>query len=143
MRIVKIGLMAAGLASLSGCDQYPRDISGTGERIEETGRLRIGLIDGTDAVPAQPVLEQISAHYDATQSLSTGSAEHLIRDLDEQKLDVVVGEFAKASPLAKEVSFSHSIGVPEPADKKIPVLRLARKNGENGLILFTDRITTP
>ena len=38
-----------------------------------------------------------------------------------------------------DISLSKAVGRPEPEDSKRPVLRIARRNGENALILATDR----
>ncbi|MEN3973389.1 hypothetical protein WJS89_11990 [Sphingomicrobium sp. XHP0235] len=60
--------------------------------------------------------------------------------MDEGKIDLLIGEFGRAGPVSREASLSKAIGVPEPKSPTEPVLRLARKRGENELITVTDRM---
>jgi len=52
----------------------------------------------------------------------------------------VVGHFAKASPWKTEIALSKPLTHGEPDDADMPVLRIARRNGENALVLATDRM---
>lgn len=104
-----------------------------------TGEMRIAVLPATpDAAPALAVLGAYARRHDARPARISGHGEHALRWLEEGKVDAVVGHFAKASPWLAEVALSKPVGRSEPDDSKQPVLRIARRNGENALILATD-----
>ena len=92
-----------------------------------------------DAPPALALLRDYARRHDARLTPVSAHGEHALRWLEEGKVDAVVGHFAKASPWQAEVALSKPVGRYEPDDSKQPVLRIARRNGENALILATDR----
>ncbi len=73
----------------------------------------------------------------------TAPASILLDRLEKGEIDLVIGEFARSSPLKEDVSLSKSVDRPEPEDGDIPVLRLARAHGENRLITVTDKMVMP
>ncbi|WP_447753935.1 hypothetical protein [Sphingopyxis fribergensis] len=126
--------------ALSGCDALPRDASGTTERIERSGQMRVVVLPGTpDAAPALALLRSYAARHDAHLTMVAVHGEHAPHWLEDGKVDAVVGHFAKASPWMTDISLSKPVARAEPDDSKRPVLRIARQNGENALILATDR----
>lgn len=126
--------------ALAACDSLPRDASETTERIERGGAMRVAVMPGTpDAAPALALLGDYAARHRARLVRVSAHGEHALRWLDEGKVDAVVGHFAKASPWQAEVALSKPVGRTEPDDSAQPVLRIARRNGENALILATDR----
>ena len=128
------------LLMLAGCGAFPRDASGTTERIIRNGTMRVAVAPGTpDAAPALSLLRDYARQYDARLAVVRVHGDHAPRWLEEGKVDALVGHFAKASPWAADISLSNAVGRPEPGDSKQPVLRIARRNGENALILATDR----
>lgn len=127
-----------------GCETYPRDIERTTERIEQGHPLRLGVVAGTRITPeARAVLDRLTRELDARVERSEAPAEILVERLEQREIDLVIGEFAKKSPFRTHASLSHSIGAPEPPSGRTPVLRFARKNGENRWILLTDRLALP
>lgn len=126
--------------ALVGCGALPRDASGTTARMARTGEMRIAVLPATpDAAQALAVLGTYARRQNARITRVSGHGEHALRWLEEGKIDAVVGHFAKASPWQAKVALSKPIGRREPDDSKAPVLRIARRNGENALILATDR----
>jgi hypothetical protein len=126
--------------ALAGCDALPRDASGTTERIERKGEMRVVVLPGTpDAAPALALLRSYAAQHGARLAIVAAHGEHAPHWLEDGKVDAVVGHFAKASPWMADISLSKAVARAEPKDSKQPVLRIARQNGENGLILATDR----
>ncbi len=126
--------------ALTGCGTLPRDASGTSERIARTHEMRVVVLPATpDAAPALALLDDYAASHGAKLTRLSGHGEHALHWLEDGKVDVVVGHFAKSSPWQAGIALSKPIARAEPEDKKQPVLRIARRNGENALILATDR----
>jgi hypothetical protein len=128
------------LLMFAGCDALPRDASGTSERIVRDGRMRVAVAPGTpDAAFALSLLRDYARQRGARLTIVQVHGEHAPHWLEAGKVDALVGHFAKASPWMANISLSKAVGGPEPDDSKQPVLRIARRNGENALILATDR----
>lgn len=128
------------LLMFGGCDALPRDASGTSERIARDGRMRVAVSPGTpDAAAALALLRDYARQHGARLTLVRVHGEHAPHWLEDGKVDALVGHFAKTSPWIADISLSKAVGRPEPQDSKLPVLRIARRNGENALILATDR----
>ena len=137
--LIAIPALCAGLLA-AGCDRLPRDAAGTSERIEQTGMVRVAVLPATpDAAPALALLRRYAARHGASLSPVSLHGEHALHALEEGRVDVVVGHLAKDSPWKTDVALSRAIAGDEPPDGRRPVLRLARRNGENALILATDR----
>lgn len=128
------------LPAIAGCDALPRDASGATERIERSGEMRIAVLPGTpDAAPALALLHAYAAQHDARLAMVAVHGEHAPHWLEDGKVDAIVGHFAKASPWQAHISLSKPVARAEPKNSKQPVLRIARRNGENAFILATDR----
>ena len=126
---------------LAACDGMPRDASGTSERISRTGTMRVIVLPATpDAAPALDLLGRDAAAHGATVARIEAHGEHALHMLEEGDVDAVVGHFAKASPWKTEIALSKPLTRGEPDDADVPVLRIARRNGENALVLATDRM---
>lgn len=126
---------------LAACDGMPRDASGTSERISRTGTMRVIVLPATpDAAPALALLGRYAAAHGATVARIEAHGEHALHMLEEGDVDAVVGHFAKASPWKTEIALSKPLTHGEPDDADMPVLRIARRNGENALVLATDRM---
>jgi hypothetical protein len=128
------------LLMLTGCDALPRDASGTTERIIRDGTMRVAVAPGTpDAAPALSLLRNYARQHGARLTIVQVHGEHAPHWLEEGKVDALVGHFARASPWMADISLSKAVGRREPDDSKQPVLRIARRNGENALILAIDQ----
>lgn len=126
---------------LVGCDGLPRDAAGTTDRIERTHKMRATVLPGTpDARPALALLDAYAHKHGAQLTLVPIHGEHAHKALEDGEIDVLVGHFAQASPWQADIALSKPVARGEPDDKHHPVLRIARRNGENALILATDRL---
>lgn len=126
--------------ALAGCGPLPRDAAGTTDRVERDSTMRVAVLAGTpDAGRAVGLLRDYAQRHRARLATIELHGEHALHQLEQGGLDAVVGHFAKASPWMTDVSLSKPVGHAEPADSKQPILRIARRNGENALILATDR----
>lgn len=129
------------LPPLSGCDSLPRDAARTHEKVTARGALNVAIVPGTrDADPALALLRRYAQARGARLSVEAVAGEAALRRLSEGKIDAVVGDFSRQSPWKTEVALSKPLTRKEPDDGKQPVLRIARRNGENGFILATDRM---
>ena len=138
MRRIPAPLIA--ILALAACSDMPRDAAGTTERIERSGVMRVAVLPGTpDEKPALLILSAFARSHRAAIAPIALHGEHALHELEEGRVDAVVGHFAKASPWQTGVALSEPVYGAEPDDEKTPVLRIARRNGENGLILATDR----
>ena len=139
-RLLPFIALAPALA-LAACDGMPRDASGTTERIETSRQRRVAVMPSTpDAAPALALLAGYARGHGARIEPVEIHGEHALRSLEEGRVDAVVGHFAKSSPWKTRIALSKPVGREEPADSKRPVLRIARRNGENALVLAIDRL---
>ena len=128
------------MLALSACNALPRDAAGTTERIERSGAMRVTILPGTpDAAPAVALLRTYAQAHRARLALVPIHGEHAHKALEDGEIDALIGHFAKASPWQADIALSKPVARGEPDDNAHPVLRIARRNGENALILATDR----
>lgn len=128
------------LVTLGGCDAIPRDTDGSSERIAREGVMKVATLPGTpDAEPATALLRAQARRLGARVEPVALHGDHALRRLEEGEIDAVIGHFAKNSPWRTKVSLSTAVARAEPADTAEPTLRIARRNGENALILSIDR----
>ena len=128
------------LFMLAACDRLPRDASGSTDRIARSGEMQVVVIPGTpDAAPALALVGDYARRHEARLVRVAAHGDHALHWLEEGKVDAVIGHFAKASPWQTQIALSKPVGRSEPDDSAQPVLRIARRNGENALILATDR----
>ena len=139
-RIAMRGSTALAIFALVGCDGFPKDIAGTMKEITQSGVLHAGLVaDGAAERQERDLAQTIAEAAGVEAELETGSAASLLHDLEDGKLDLVVGEFAKASPWKKKVALSKAAIPGAKPDKHQPVLRAAIRKGENAWFLFVSR----
>ena len=132
-------LMLVSLSLAFGCSEIPKDAAGTVERIQRSGEFHVTVVSGTEEpASGMAVIRQLAKDWSTKIDISHKPSSLALRDLEASKTDIVIGEFGRKGPEAQEASLSKAIGIPEPKDGKIPVLRLARKKGENRLIHVTD-----
>ncbi|WP_426266755.1 hypothetical protein [Sphingomonas sp. LHG3443-2] len=126
-------------AALVSCGDIPRDTKGSLQHIRDAKSFRVGLIAGSrdEEGRGRRLIEAIAAEAGATPELSAGAAEHLLTELEEGELDLVVGTMAKKSPWAMKVHASKPLS---PAAEKEPVQLVAlARNGENAWISLLHR----
>ncbi|HEX2087396.1 MAG TPA: transporter substrate-binding domain-containing protein [Solirubrobacteraceae bacterium] len=135
---------------LAGC-QFPRDVEGTLDRVEDGGTLRVGVSEHEPYVvldhprPAGVevrLLEDFAHRAGGRVRFVRGGEEELVEQLREGELDVVVGGVTKRSPWKKEVAptrpyaTTHErVGGKEVTDDHVMLVR----NGENALLVRLER----
>lgn len=132
---MKTGFLALLLAaSLAACSDIPKDTEGSLKRIREEKSFRVGLIAGSDDGEGRGrrLIEGLAAGAGATPRITTGAAEHLLTQLEEGEIDLVVGTMATKSPWATKVHASKPLSAAAEKDS-VSLVALAR-NGENAWI---------
>jgi hypothetical protein len=131
--------VAAALAAtilLPACS-LPRDPGGTTDRVEQTGILRLGLIEATEFDrPSRDTLRRVLDRTGARVEIIRGDSEELLGRLEHGELDLVFGRLASSSPWSKAVHFGQAQGFLGTAPKDEPVPRFAMMHGENGWIML-------
>lgn len=132
-RIGTAALAALCLLGLSACD-FPRDPAGTSDRIAERGTLIAGIVAGPDADAETALAETLARSAQVRLETRSAAGEELMRALDRQQVDVVVGPFAAKTPWASAAGVSPPAERTD-ADDDVPVLRALVKGGENGFLM--------
>lgn len=131
MRAMKAWIL---LLLLAGCSDIPRDPDRTLERVTREHRFYVGLVAANDGSDWQRVLARISKITGARPIIRPGSLEPLLLELEEGKLDLVVGARLDAkSPWMKRLTIGPPLG--EKADSPTAE-RLVTRNGENAWIML-------
>lgn len=132
-------VFCAALA-LAACDRLPEDPDGTLDRVKAERRFRVGLIaTGAEAGrgPEKAFLAGIARATGARPMVKEGASEPLLLDLEDDRLDLVIGPLSSESPWVERVALLEPLGaVPGPHDVQItPIAR----NGENRWIVLLER----
>ena len=125
---------------LAACGPYPRDVSGTLDRIERSQVIRIGFAElrSEQEAKADRFVDRLQAATGATARVDTAPAEAQLARLEDGQLDLVIGEFAQDTP------WLASVAVLEPLDQRSVGgrhlgLAAAAANGENRWIALVER----
>jgi hypothetical protein len=136
---VKRAIIAV-IALLAACDMLPRDPAGTSKRITEERTFTVALADPTvhEASQVQTLIHEIERRTSAKAQWRPGAGEALFQQLDDGKLDLVIGRFTAESPWAMEVAFGPPLSTT--GTKEAPLeLKAAMRNGENRWIMTVER----
>ncbi|MCO6187850.1 hypothetical protein [Rhizobium sp. L1K21] len=130
-------LLASGcLLLLAGCDDFPADPEGTMKQVQTSGVMRTGIVSGPGVEAEERRLAARAADAaGARPQFEEGSSEVLLRRLEKGELDVVFGQFAKASPMKEKAAFTASPEAKSPPSDE-PVMRAAVALGENRWLMF-------
>jgi hypothetical protein len=138
--IFRLGLFCSLLAATAACTDLPRDPAGTTERVERTGKIIVGQIAGDDlSDQSAKILRGVAQRTGATVHIRQGAGEQLLADLEEGRIDLVYGCFAKSSPWSANVHLGPPMGRRKIVGKDERVPRFAFRNGENGWIAMVQR----
>ncbi len=122
--------------AISGCDNFPKDVAGTMQEVTARGSLRVGIVADGETEARERFLAQTIAQAAAVEAeVESGSAEILLHRLENGRIDLVVGQFAKASPWKGRVAFTKPAEADSPPSHE-PVLRAAVRSGENRWLIF-------
>ena len=126
---------------VTGCGALPRDPEGTLERVRSERLFKVGIIadGGATAGDSETAafLAAVSRATGARAAARQGAAEPLLLDLEDGKLDLVIGAISPKSPWASEVAILRPIAEPT-APQHLIVTPVAR-NGENKWIMLLER----
>jgi hypothetical protein len=133
-------VLYAALA-LAGCDSLPKDPDGTLDRVKAERSFRVGLIATGDvqigAERRDAFLRRVAAATGATPSVKEGATEPLLLELQDGRLDLVVGIISPDSPWVSRVAQLKPIGETL-APQHLLMTPMAR-NGENRWIMMLER----
>ncbi|WP_166039849.1 hypothetical protein [Sphingosinicella sp. YJ22] len=139
---MKLPALLLAFLALAGCGGVPRDQQGTLERIAEMQEVRVGVIAAAAQSPhfarLRDFVERSSAAAGGRPRVEDGTAEALLLRLEAGQLDLVVGEFDRASPWYRRVHLLPPIATRSEGDSEIEATAAAR-NGENGWIMLIER----
>lgn len=132
-------VFCAALA-LAGCDRLPRDPDGTLDRVKAERSFRVGLIASGDspvgAERQRAYLSRLAEATGATPRLKEGASEPLLIELEEGRLDLVIGPLSPESPWISRVALLEPIGETV-APQHLALTPIAR-NGENRWIMLLE-----
>lgn len=138
--IFRWGLFCSLFAATAACADLPRDPAGTTERVERTGKIIVGQISGDNlSDQSAKILRRVAQRTHATVHIRQGAGEQLLTDLEEGRIDLVYGRFAKSSPWSANVHLGPPMGRRKIVGKDERVPRFAFRNGENGWITMVQR----
>jgi hypothetical protein len=126
--------------ALAACGVMPEDVSGTADRIEQTGSLRIGLTElrPEDEVLARRLVGRLEQLTGARATFERGPAERELARLEEGELDLVISEFASDTPWAASVAIVEPLASRR-AGSRTMELAPAVMNGENRWVALVER----
>jgi hypothetical protein len=124
---------------MAACGPYPDDISGTLVRIEQGGKVRIGLthLRPDDELAARRFVARIERATGAKAALDRGPAESQLARLEEGNLDLVISEFAADSPWAGSVTIVEPLASRRSGKRGFDLAPVAR-SGENRWIALVE-----
>ncbi len=132
-------LGALGLVILlAACSNIPTDPNGTAEQILRLRSFDVGIVSGSNPEETAVIVERIEKITGASARLRREETSLLTDQLEKGKIDLIIGSFAKNSPLKKTVTFSAAIGNRKvPSDQ--PVTRAGMAPGENRWIMLVEK----
>jgi hypothetical protein len=129
------------LGALLGCDSIPRDPDGTLDRVRASRTFRVGMIASGDHRPGDGLerafLDRVAAATGAQPVTVQGAAEPLLLELEDGRVDLVIGAVGSETPWKTEVAVLRPFGETEspPGFLLVPIAR----NGENAWIMLLER----
>lgn len=141
-RVARFVAITATLAALGACDTYPRDVEGTLAAVRRDKVIHVGIVSAGMSPQAQATatayLQRVGAATGARPAVTPGSAEPLLAELEQGKLDLVIGDFASDTPWANDVSVLEPIASYRVGKRDFGLSPVAR-NGENAWIMLLER----
>lgn len=123
---------------LSACADIPRDPNQTTDRVLQSQKFEVGLVSGSDADESGIIIDRLESVTGAKATIIESEASLLIDKLEQGRIELLIGSFAKNSPLKTSVTFSAPVGNRKvPANK--PVIRAAMYPGENRWIMLVEK----
>jgi hypothetical protein len=127
--------------ALAACDRLPKDPDGTLDRVRVERSFRVGLIAAGDepvgAERARAFLARVARATGAKPLMKQAASEPLLLELEDGKLDLVIGPLSPESPWVERVALLQPIG--EPVAPQHLLLTPIARNGENRWIMLLER----
>lgn len=139
-------LLFACLLILAACDDYPKDVKATLQKVQNHQALRVGLIEHEPWVvrgASEPQGIEVEIITDFAQNLNAAthwtflSEAEATEKLKNHELDLVVGGLTQDSPRKKEVGFTRPY-LKTGGDKKDRHV-MAAPQGENRFIITLEK----
>jgi hypothetical protein len=126
--------------ALAACGPYPDDISGTLDRIEQKGEVRVGLteIRPVDDAAVRRFVERIEQASGAEASIDSGPQERQLARLEDGELDLVIGEFASDTPWLQSMAIIEPLSSRRVGKRTIELAPVVRP-GENRWAALVER----
>lgn len=126
--------------ALAACGPYPRDVSGTLDRIERTHRFSVGLADMRpgDEQAARSFVGRIERATGATATIEAGPLESRLARLEHGDLDLVIAEIAEDSPWIAPVAVVEPLSTRRQGKRRLGLSPIAM-NGENRWVALVER----
>lgn len=125
----------------AGCDSLPKDPEGTLDRVRAEHVFRVGLIASGDnrfqSERERDFLLRVARAANARPAIVEGSAEPLLVELADGRLDLVIGMLSPESPWVGRVAVLRPLGETVRGAKAL-LVPIAR-NGENRWIMLLER----
>ena len=137
--LLRRSLLFACIA-LAACGPYPRDVSGTLDRIERTQRLKVGLAElrPGDEMAARRFLARLEHATGARATIESGPLESRLVRLEHGDLDLVIAEIAEDSPWVTPVAVIEPLSRRREGRRGLGLSPIAM-NGENRWIALVER----
>ena len=104
-----------------------------------SGTMRAGLVAGNDLVDEHALADRVATSLNVEPAVTEGSTEDLVRRLNDGEIDIVIGDFAQATPWSDRAAMTGPArAIDPPADQ--PVLRALVRSGENRWLIDLSRI---
>lgn len=137
-------LAAIFVFAVAGCAGWPRDQSGTVQRVSKTRVLAVGVSDESGDAPHRALqarekvlVQRLAKKLGARVEWRRGNVHTLLEELEENKIALVAATLPADSPFAERVAMTKPYQENGP-DKKSYALAVAP--GENALLLLADKI---
>jgi polar amino acid transport system substrate-binding protein len=107
-------LLLAAAVAIAGC-QYPRDVEGTLDRVDDGGTMRVGVsdnepwvnLDGSEPSGVEPeIVRRFADSIGAKIQWVQGDSEELVGALEGGQLDVVIAGFTRTSEQRRKVALT-------------------------------------
>lgn len=124
----------------NGMWHIPARPENTLDQVREHGRFRVGLEAGSNArAPAAAgLLRSVGRETGASPQVVDGSAERLLTQLEQGKLELVIGSFEKNSPWQTRVNIGPPLATFQEGQTVFRIAPVMR-NGENAWIALVER----
>lgn len=126
---------------LAACDVLPRDPDGTLNSIQRSGVIRVGIMADPhpiDMQRASQLIHHLESRTHAKASIVEGAAEPLIGGLENGKLDMLIGPFARDTPIKSIVALGPPLASRTLGEERIDLVAVM-PNGENRWIMLVEK----